>query len=133
MSEATGAKRDFPAVSGGDPRRAGARLADAAFGDVAVEEYDLFEHIGGDWRNGEWGEQVGIVTYRQAPTTIPGRVVAHVTFVFDDGDVVEYVGLVPGEGTWQGKGRFGYRAGTGKFAWPRGELPVESVNPKSWG
>lgn len=131
MSEAT--PYDFPAISGGEARSAGPGLADAGFGEVAIQEEDLFHDIGGDWQHGEWGEKVGTVTLKHSPTTIRGRIVVHATFVFDDGDVVEYVGLVPGDGSWQGKGRFGYRGGTGKFASPRGELPVEAVNPRRWG
>lgn len=124
---------DFPAISGGEVRMAGATLHDATFGEIAVQEEELFADVGGDWRNGEWGERVGTLTLKHSPTTVPGRVVVHATFVFDDGDLVEYVGLVPGNGSWQGKGRFGYRGGTGKFALPRGELDVESTNPKLWG
>lgn len=131
MAQASG--YDFPAISGGDVREAGASFADARFGDVAVREEQVFEDIGGAWQEGEWGAQIGTLTLKQSPTTVPGRIFVRAIFVFDDGDSVEYAGLVPGEGSWHGKGRFGYRGGTGKFAKPRGELDVESVNPKRWG
>lgn len=131
MSE--GSSYDFPAISGGEVREAGPTFAEARFGEVATREETLFEDTGGDWRNGEWGTPVGTVTLKHSPTSVHGRVVVRAFFVFDDGDTVEYAGLVPGNGSWLGRGRLGYRGGTGKFASPRGELEVESTNPKRWG
>jgi hypothetical protein len=131
MAQASG--YDFPVISGGNVQEAGASFAEARFGDVAVREEQVFEDIGGDWRNGEWGPPVGTVRLKQTPTTVRGRILVWASFVFDDGDTVEYGGLVPGDGTWVGKGRLGYRGGTGKFAAPRGELDVDSTNPKRWG
>jgi len=130
---AEGPRYDFPAISGGEVRDAGASFADAEFGDVVVREEQVFEDVGGDWKNGEWGDQVGTVLLKHTPTTVEGRIIVCATFMFDDGDTVEYAGLVPGHGSWQGKGRLGYRGGTGKFASPRGELDVESTNPKRFG
>lgn len=124
---------DFPAVSGGDGQDAGPSLAEARFGDVVLREEPLYEDIGGDWANGEWGPRIGSVTIEHRPTSDPKRILARATFIFDDGDTVEFVGLVPGAGSWKGRGRFGYRGGTGKFQFPRAQLPVESTNPRRWG
>jgi hypothetical protein len=127
-----GRRFDFPAISNGNGRRAGPALAEATFGDTVLEEETLYEDVGGDWRNGEWGEAIGTVTLRQSPTSVPGRVLLDAWFVFDNGETAEYAGLVPGEGSWRGKGRLGYRGGTGRFADRRGHLEVDSTNPKHW-
>lgn len=123
---------DFPAISEGDERRVGPSLAEASFGDTVIEEETLYEDIGGDWKEGERGAAIGTVTLTHSPTTVRGRIIVHAWFVFDNGETAEYAGLVPGEGSWQGRGRLGYRGGTGKFADRRGHLEVESTNPKNW-
>lgn len=127
---------DFPAISDGEVRSIGPSLSEATFGDVVLQESPLYEDIGGDWKNGEWGEQIGIVTLKHFPTTVQGRIFVRAQFIFDDGqtaETVEYAGLVPGDGSWQGKGRLGYRGGTGRFSDRRADLDVESTNPKRWG
>jgi hypothetical protein len=124
---------DFPAISDGEVQNIGPNLSEATFGDVVLQEGPLYEDTGGDWKNGEWGEQIGTVTLKHFPTTVQGRIFVRVYFVFDDGETAEYAGLVPGNGSWQGKGSLGYRGGTGKFSDRRGELDVESTNPKRWG
>lgn len=123
---------DFPAISEGDDRRVGPSLAEASFGDTVIVEETLYMDIGGGWKEGEHGAAIGTVTLTHSPTTIEGRIILHAWFVFDNGETAEYAGLVPGEGSWQGIGRLGYRGGTGKFADRRGHLEVESTNPKNW-
>jgi hypothetical protein len=123
---------DFPVISA-EGQDAGVGFAEARFGETAMREETVFEDTGGDWANGEWGEAIGSVTLEHTPTSTPGRIWVRASFAFDDGDTVEYAGLVPGAGSWQGRGRLGYRGGTGKFAEPRGQLDVESTNPKRWG
>ncbi|MDQ4005817.1 MAG: hypothetical protein M3135_05900 [Actinomycetota bacterium] len=124
---------DFPAISDGDERRAGPTLDEARFGDTVFQEETLYQDTGGDWKKGDRGDAIGTVTLTQSPTTVSGRILVRAWFVFDNGETVEYSGLVPGDGSWQGKGRFGYQGGTGKFADRRGQLDVESTNPKRWG
>lgn len=124
---------DFPAISDRDDRHVGPSLADAKFGDTVIDEETLYEDTGGDWKKGEWGPAIGTVTLTQSPTTTRGRILVTASFVFDNGDTAEYAGLVPGEGSWRGKGRLGYRGGTGRFADRRDQLDVESVNPRRWG
>ena len=126
---------DFPAISDRDreDRRTGPTLRDARFGDTVIEEEILYEDTGGDWRNGECGEKIGMVRMIQSPTTVADRILLRAWFLFDNGETAEYAGLVPGDGSWEGMGELGYRGGTGKFADRRGQLGVESVNPKRWG
>jgi hypothetical protein len=131
-----GPRYDFPAVSSGKGQRVGPSLSEARFGDIVLEEEPLYEDVGGDWKNGEWGEQVGTVRLTHEPTTTPGRIFVRAAFVFgreDTEETVTYEGLVPGKGSWQGRGRLGFVSGTGKFTDRGGQLDVESVNPKHWG
>lgn len=130
---ATDSSYDFPVISNGEPRQVGPSLGDATFGDTALQEETLYEDIGGDWRNGEWGKEIGTVTLKHYPTTVRGRILVRAWFVFDDDSTVEYGGLVPGGSSWQGKGRLGFRGGSGKFSNRGDELDVESTNPKRWG
>jgi len=127
-----GTRYDFPAISA-EGRDAGAGFREVRFGEIAFREETLFEDIGEDWKNGGWGKSIGIVTLEHTPTSDARRIWVRASFAFDDGDTVEYVGLVPGEGSWHGRGRLGYRGGTGKFTGARGPLDVESTNPKHWG
>jgi hypothetical protein len=124
---------DFPAVSGGDTKQVGPTLAEAKFGDVVMLGEPLFKDVGDDWKNGKWGPQIGTVTLGHTPTIVAGKVTVTATFVFDDGDMVAYQGQVPGNGSWKGKGRFGFVTGTGKFADRGGGIDVESTNPRHWG
>ncbi|HYH27531.1 MAG TPA: hypothetical protein VEA19_02000 [Actinomycetota bacterium] len=125
---------DFPVISEGDEeRRFGPDLAEAGFGETVVHEETIYREVDGDWRKGERGDAIGTVTLSQTPTSVRGRVLLHAWFVFDDGETAEFSGLVPGEGSWQGKGRLGWRGGTGRFGDRRGEITVESSNPKRWG
>ena len=124
---------DFPAVSGGHAQSAGPSLGEAKFGDVVMQGEELFEDTGADWKNGKWGRRIGVLTLGHSPTIVPDRKLVTATFVFDDGDLAVYEGLVPGNGSWKGKGRFGFVTGTGKFADRGGGLDVESTNPKHWG
>ncbi|HEX2025061.1 MAG TPA: hypothetical protein VHH92_01565, partial [Actinomycetota bacterium] len=105
---------DFPVISEGTGQRVGPSLSEAKFGDTVLEEEPVYDDTGGDWRNGEWGEQVGTVTLSHHPTTVKGRILVHATFRFNDDEIVEFAGLVPGNGSWKGKGRLGYLGGSGK-------------------
>jgi hypothetical protein len=127
------ARNDFPAISNGQTQQVGQPLGQATFGDTVLQGETLFEDIGGDWRNGEWGQEIGTVTLKHYPTTVRDKILLRAWFVFNDGDTVEYGGLVPGGSKWQGKGRLGFRGGSGKFANRGDELDVESSNPKRWG
>jgi hypothetical protein len=125
---------DFPVVSERAVRPLGPSLDEAGFGNVVLDGDTVFEDLGGDaWKDREWGKQIGTLTLVQVPTIVAGRVTVEATFVFDDGDQVTYKGLVPGNGSWKGRGRFGFVTGTGKFADRGGEIGVESTNPKHWG
>ena len=128
-----GQRNDFPVISEREDQDAGASLRDATPGDTVFDEETLYEDVGGNWKGGERGDKVGTVMLRQYVTKNRERTPVRAWFVFDDGDTVEYAGLVPGKGKWRGKGRFGFRGGTGKFADRGGELNVESTNPKRWG
>jgi hypothetical protein len=131
---ATEQRFDFPAISNGETRHFGQSLDEATFGDTVLQEENLYQDIGGDWKNGEWGQQIGTVTLKHYPTTVQRRILVRAWFVFDDGDTVEYGGLVPAEdGVWKGRGRLGFRGGSGKFANRGDDLNVESTNPKRWG
>lgn len=124
---------DFPAISDRDDRHVGPSLAEARLGDTVIDEETLYEDVGGNWRKGERGPAIGTVTLSQVPTSVRGRIIVHAWFVFNNGETAECAGLVPGEGSWRGKGRLGFRGGTGKFADRRGELEVDSTNPRRWG
>lgn len=91
----------------------------------------LYQDTGGDWRNGEWGDEIGKVTLTHSRPGEQG-ITVRVSFEFRDGDTVEFSGLVPGNGTWRGRGRLRFERGRGKFADRGGELDVDSTNPKRW-
>ena len=124
---------DFPVISEREDAEAGADLSGAEPGNTEVWEEVLYEENGENWREGERGRAVGTVMLRHYVTKNRRRTPVRAWFMFDDGDTVEYAGLVPGNGSWSGKGQFGYRGGTGKFADRGGELDVDSTNPKRWG
>lgn len=124
---------EFPLISDDPDAAAAQSLTDEVSPFPDVKQELLYEDTGGNWKGGERGRAVGTVTLTHTPTKRPEHVIVHAFFVFDNGETVEYAGLVPGEGKWRGKGQLGYRGGTGKFADRGGELPVESTNPKHWG
>jgi hypothetical protein len=124
---------DFPVISEREDGEAEAGLRQAEPGKTKVWEEVLYQESGENWREGERGPSIGTVMLRHYVTKDSTRVPVRAWFVFDDGDTVEYAGLVPGKGSWKGKGRFGYRGGSGKFADRGGELDVDSTNPKRWG
>jgi hypothetical protein len=128
-----GPRYDFPVISEREDQDAGGSRRDSNPGDTLFEEETLYEDIGGKWKDGEWGDKVGTVMLRQYVTKNRERTPVRAWFVFDNGETVEYAGLVPGRGNWRGNGRFGFRGGTGKFARRSGEIGVESTNPKRWG
>jgi hypothetical protein len=124
---------EFPLISEDDDEDTAQSLTDELSPLPNVKRELLYEDTGGDWKSGERGSVVGTVTLTHTQTKRTKQVIVHAFFVFDNGETVEYAGLVPGEGKWLGKGRLGYRGGTGKFADRGGELAVESTNPKHWG
>jgi hypothetical protein len=125
---------EFPLISEDEDATQAEELTDeAAWVLPDVKQEMLYEDTGGDWKSGDRGNVIGTVTLSHTRTKRQQRVIVHAFFVFDNGETVEYAGLVPGEGKWQGKGRLGYRGGTGKFADRGGELDVEATNPKHWG
>jgi hypothetical protein len=124
---------EFPLISEDDDASEAQALTDEARAFPDVKQELLYEDTGGDWRSGERGRAIGTVTLTHTRTKRRERVIVHAFFVLDNGETVEYAGLVPGEGRWRGKGRLGYRGGTGKFADRGGELTVEATNPKHWG
>jgi hypothetical protein len=124
------AKIDFPAISNGQAGPAGANDREPQ-PDRSWDE-TVYEDIGGDWRNGEWGEEIGKVTLKQSRSSDRG-IVVEASFRFDDDETVELSGPVPGNGTWRGKSKLRIVRGTGKFADRRGEVEVDSTNPKRWG
>jgi hypothetical protein len=122
---------DFPVISEREDTEAGAELSQPD--KTEAWEEVVYEESGENWREGDRGPAIGTVMLRQYGLKDTKRVRVRAWFVFDDGDTVEYAGLVPGNGTWKGKSRFGFRGGTGKFADRGGELNVDSTNPKRWG
>jgi hypothetical protein len=124
------AKNDFPAISD-----RGARPEDTGSREPQPDTWDetVYEDTGGDWRNGEWGDEIGTVTLKQSRTSDRGTVV-EASFRFKDNDTVELSGPVPGNGTWRGKSSLRTVRGTGKFENRKGrDVPVDSTNPKRWG
>jgi hypothetical protein len=124
---------DFPVISVREAGEAEPDLSKQEPGKTEAWEETLYQDVGGNWQEGEWGQKVGTVMLREYLTKNRRRTPVRAWFMFDDGETVEYAGLVPGNGSWSGRGRLGYRGGTGRFADRGGELDVESTNPKRWG
>jgi hypothetical protein len=124
---------DFPVISDRDAGETRAGPDETEPGKAKSWEETLFQDVEGNWQEGQRGPEIGTLMLREYKTKKPKRVLVRAWFVFDDGDTVEYAGLAPGEGSWKGRGRFGFRGGTGKFADRGGELDVDSTNPKRWG
>jgi hypothetical protein len=123
---ATGANGDFPAVS----EKQNNDLIEAKPGTTVAEE-PLYAWTGpGTYDHGD--EEIGTVTIVQWKGS-GNRVPFTAHFEFNDGDVVWLTGLVPGGGSWNGRGVVAYGGGSGKFADRRGALDLESENPKRWG
>jgi hypothetical protein len=119
------AKDDFPAISDGEARPEGDSSRDAKPG--ATWEETVYEDIGGDWKNGEWGDEIGTVRLEQSD----GEVTASFTFrEAPGGRKVKYRGPVPGGGSWRGKSTLRHVDGDDRG---RPNLEVESTNPKRWG
>ena len=124
---------DFPFISEATEadEGTGPALAESEPGDLVLTDETLYEATGDGM---EKGDEIGTVHLEQRRTNRPGRTLVDATFVLDNGEVVRVMGTVPGDGTtWVGKGRVAVLGGTGKFKDRRGEIPVESVNPKRWG
>jgi hypothetical protein len=125
------AKIDFPAISDRGAQSPGPSPREPQPGDTWDET--VYEDTGGDWKNGEWGDEIGKVTLKHSGASDRG-VVVHASFTFHgDDNTIEATGPVPGNGTWRGKGTLRIVRSTGKFANRKDELPVESTNPKRWG
>jgi hypothetical protein len=115
---------DFPVLS--DERvPAGRTLEDAGPGDQIVYEEKV-------WRLGEErqpGDFLGVVTLVETVTNRPGRRPFSATFDLEGfDDAIEVSGMVPGNGTWIGRG-----VGNGRGGGRTGRVPIEGWNPKSWG
>jgi hypothetical protein len=123
---ASGGGYDFPVVSEGGSEE----LVAAKPGTTVVEE-PLYAWTGpGTYEHD--GDQIGTVTIAQWKGS-GGRVPFTAYLEFNDDDVVVLTGLVPGNGSWNGKGVVAYGGGSGKFAERHGVLDLESENPKRWG
>jgi hypothetical protein len=121
---------DFPVISDGKRFVNDRDLSSADPGERILSEETLFRAGEGRF---EKGPEVGVLVLDHVVTMRPGLTRATATFVFDDGDEVTFAGVVPGNGSWNGTGRFGFVSGTGKFEFPRRNLPVDAQNPKRWG
>jgi len=121
---------DFPVVSMKDEEPS-VDLAAADPGSTVVQDETLYEAVGPDIF--DIGRRVGSLTIVHWKSSRGERVVFTAHFEFDDGELVALTGVVPGRGSWKGVGRAGYSGGTGKFADRRGDIAVESFNPKHWG
>ena len=120
---------DFPVVSDDQRFASDRNLVNASPGDRVVSVETLYQAGPGRF---DKGPVVGKLTLAQDVSLDNDKVVT-ATFDFDDGDTVTFQGKAPGNGSWNGKGAFGYSSGTGKFEFPRKNLPVDSENPKRWG
>jgi hypothetical protein len=121
-----GGSYDFPVVSEGSSNE----LIAAKPGTTVVEE-PVYAWTGpGTYDHDE--EQIGSVAIAQWKGS-GGRVPFTAHFEFNDGEVVVLAGLVPGNGSWNGRGLVAYGGGSGKFAERHGPLDLESENPKRWG
>lgn len=129
---AKGPAYEFPAISDGRLWVPDTSLDDAAPGTVVTWGETLYAEDG-DWKNGDWGEEIGIVMLRHYRTHDLAKTPVRAWFVFHNGHTAEFGGLVPGEGSWIGTGVLGFRGGTGRFATRTDKLSVESTNPKRWG
>jgi hypothetical protein len=117
---------DFPVVS----EKSGDELIEAKQGTTVAEE-PAYKWIGPGPFDHD-GEQVGTVAIVQWKGS-GGRVPFTAHFEFNDGNVVVLTGLVPGNGSWNGRGLVAYGGGSGEFAERHGVLDLESENPKRWG
>jgi hypothetical protein len=120
---------DFPVVSD-DAQFARGDLSAAEPGDQLVSRETLYQAGSGRF---DKGPVVGTLTLIQVVSVDPEVIIVRASFRFDDGDRVAFEGEAPGNGSWNGEGLFGYVTGTGKFKFPRDNLPVDSQNPKRWG
>ncbi len=90
------------------------------------------------YRDGERGDQIGVVKYLATRTPGGRRVLCHIIFQFeeDEHDTISASGLLPFQEPTFGSGVVAITGGTGRFAGIldlRRELPVEVWNPKRWG
>lgn len=126
---------DFPLVSVGTGEEVGL-LADAPAGESVVIEETLFEATGTGTAHDE-EKPVGTVTIVQWKSPREGRVPFTAHFAIgpegEEPEIVALTGVVPGNGSWRGRGRVAYGGGTGKFEGRTGSLPLLSENPKRWG
>ena len=126
---------DFPFVSVGTGEEFGL-LEEAPPSGTVVFVDDLYVATGPGFEHGD--EVVGSVTIVEWKSPRPGRVPFTAHFSIDSGnedepELVVLTGIVPGNGTWRGRGRVAYNGGTGKFDGRSGSLPIASENPKRWG
>jgi hypothetical protein len=125
---------DFPVVSVGardDPER----LAGVDVGGMLVTEEELFVPAGPGTEPSD--RKVGVVTivhWKSRRDRVPFT--AHFAFGPEDSDEPDIAivsGIVPGGGTWNGRGRAAYNGGTGKFERRAGSIAILAENPKRWG
>jgi hypothetical protein len=126
-----GPVHDFPAVSESVDAGSTGSLIEARPGTTVIVDDTVYQWVGPDPY--DRGEQIGTVTIVHWKSATGDRVPFTAHFEFDDGDTVSLTGVVPGKGTWKGKGVVAYGGGTGKFAGRTGQLDLESDNPKRWG
>jgi hypothetical protein len=114
-------------VIGDDEEQTPEDLSGLAPRDVVVIDQQLYEDTGYFDKGGHvgWAHGSGVVTHH-------GRVVCHVSFIFEDGDTVVAHGVVPVEGRTIGSGLMAVTGGTGRFKNAAGTMYLETVNPKRW-
>jgi len=107
-----------------EPEAAGPSLDHAGPGDLVVHDEREWVFVA-DW---ERGDELGWVTIEETVTTRPGHRPFRATFDLEGYDPIEVTGVVPGDGTWVGRGR-----GSGRGGDRTGAVAIEGRNPKSWG
>jgi hypothetical protein len=114
-------------VIGDDEEQSPQDLSQAPPREVIVIDQQLYEDDGyfDKGKHVGWAHGSGVITHH-------GRVVCHVTFVFEEGDTVVADGVVPVAETTIGNGLMAVTGGTGKYRNAGGTMYVESVNPKRW-
>ena len=119
---------DYPVISD-DRESAGASLAEIEPGQRILSDEKVYA------TDDEWSklDHIGDVTIQETRSTRPGKILFTALFDFGERGTIEVSGLVPGEGTWNGRGQAASGRGTVDFAGRSGPVPIEGRNPKRWG